>query len=168
MIWNVINTVIALLSLSVAIALWFRTVLAEHPIVDFVPRAAGTDGNLLEIDLQVRNPGERVLILHDLAFSSPPRAEVGVTMMDDSNVREVIRRSLNEQRKGDQIAELGLLIQPRHVSVIRITLPDMNRSVDFRIRWSKQTPILFPWWPQRVRRTPKQLRQMATAAGAAL
>lgn len=168
MFWNAINTAIALLSLFIAAALWYRTLVAEHPIVDLVPRAAGSDSKLLEIDLQVRNLGERALILHDLIFSSPPRSDISVTVINDESLQQVITRSMIEQRRSDDVAELGLVVQPHSISVIRITLPDLDRWLDFRIRWSKQTPVVFPWLPLRVKRTPVQLRQLADAADAAL
>lgn len=169
MLWNAINSVVAVLSLGIAAALWYRSVVAENLITDLIPSESGQDGKLFVLALRVRNPGRHALILHSVRFTSPPRADVGITFTGDGGVREDIAKAMRElNRPTRDTAVVDRVVPAGGEVIIAVTLPDLTRPLSARLCWSKQTPIVFPWRPIRVRRSVAQLHEMAAAADAVL
>jgi hypothetical protein len=45
--------------------------------------------------------------------------------------------------------------------MIEVTLPELDRWLVAWLRWSKLTPVVFPWWPRLIVRSPCALRRLA-------
>lgn len=169
MLWNAINSVVAVLSLGIAAALWYRSVVAENPVADLIPSESGQDAKPFVLVLRVRNPGRHALILHNVRFASPPRADVGITVKGDRGVREDIVKAMRElNRPTRDMAVVDRVVPAGGEVIITVTLPDLTRPLSAWLYWSKQAPIVFPWRPTRVRRSVAQLHEMAAAADSVL
>lgn len=162
MTWNIINSIVAVLSLILSGMLWYRTIMAENVQVDLIPAEFSADGKLLVLYLRVKNPGRHAMILHEIAVKSPPKDELLVASAGQ-DVRGVVDRVMKEQKRPG-IVILNTVLEPAAQQIVQITLPDLDRSLDIQLRWSKQSPVVFPWRPKRIHRTSRELRQLADAA----
>ena len=165
MVWDALNIAVALMSLCFATLLWYRTIISRNPVVDLVPEKANASGDMLVVCLRVRNPDDHSVILHSLRFRSPPRKETSVQILEDQGARDHLARELRESQLGhDDTALLDVMVPPHDEISIRLTFAVLDRPLKMHLRWSRQSHVVFPWWPKRVKRSAKQLRLMTQAA----
>lgn len=168
MVWDAINTLIALASLGIAVWAFYRTLLAGHPVVELLAAAATCQGDPVVLYLKISNPGRHALLLHGLRFRSPRRDEVSWRVLEDSGTT---RRAVELAYKATMVdgnedeAPLDAQVKTGSAATVEVTLPNTKRPLDASLHWSKSTRVVFPWRPIRIKRSPQQLQQLADAAG---
>ncbi len=166
MTWEAVSVGIATLSMIISGALWYRTVVSENPVIDIPNVKSSPDRDMLELCLRVRNPGRHALNLRRLVFWSPPRTDVGVTIRDvDGTARYDVGNSRKEHTAGKRRgAILDCVVEPGEEVTVEVTLPDLDRRLIAWLYWSKLTPVVFPWCPKLIVRSPNALGQLAKTA----
>lgn len=165
MSWDLLHWIVSVLSLTLAVLLWYRTIVSENPVIDIVPIEVNPDGDTLQLEMRVRNPGRHALIIHGLIFRSPERSEVGISLTNDRSTGDDVQRLICESDQDNKnLAIIDEIVEPSKEFAIYLTLPELNRSLNAQLIWTKQTPIIFPWKPSRIRRTPAELKRLASAA----
>lgn len=165
MAWNVINTVIAGLSLLIAAWAFYRTVVAGNPIVDLVPVSTHPDRTNLVLHIRVRNPGRHAVILHGMTFRSPSLEDVLIHPLEDHGIRRDLELAKEQLSSSDKrTAPLHVQVAADEAAELEVILPYLKDGLDATLRWSKQTPIVFPWRGTRIARGSAELDGMAKAA----